>query len=192
MNKANNQDVEAGLINKRTDIFKQTKRPPALVSTLTKRCSKSVPTYLWPKMFTPYLIDLDSRNQEGETPLIIAATQLQTDVVEELILNGVDVNLQNDKGYTALHRAVAACSIRTKQKSIQIVEQLLKEGATTTSFNSNGYTPLHTAVKIDSLETVKMLAESDDEVLTEKSKDEKEETAFEMAVRLERNTIVEF
>merc|ERR1712083_425317 len=117
---------------------------------------------------------------------------VQTDIVEELISNGVDVNLKNDKGYTALHRAVAACSIRTKQKSIQIVEQLLKKGATTTSFNSNGHTPLHTAVQIDSLEIVKKLAESNDEVLTAKSKDEKEETAFEMAVRLERNTIVEF
>merc|ERR1712184_48135 len=32
MNKANKEGVEAGLINKRTEIFKQTKCPPALVS----------------------------------------------------------------------------------------------------------------------------------------------------------------
>jgi len=100
-----------------------------------------------------------------------------------LLIETVNLNIENN-GYTALHKAVAC-------KKLKVVKQLLGKGALQKNTVENGHTPLHTAVQQRFL-----LVENkkDEPVLTKKSKDDKKETAFQLAVRFgEKNKeIVEF
>ena len=134
------------------------------------------------------IVHLDSRNKEGDTPLIIAAGKGDVDVVKVLLEESVNLNIEND-GYTALHKAVA-------NKKLEVVKELLEKGALQKNTVENGHTPLHTAVQRRFLEGVQLLVENkkDEPVLTKKSNDDKKETAFQLAVRLgeKHKEIVEF
>ena len=51
-------------------------------------------------------LDIDQRNSKGETALMWASRQGNTETVQELIRRGADVNIENEKGSTALYWAV--------------------------------------------------------------------------------------
>merc|ERR1712168_285125 len=50
-------------------------------------------------------LKMDPVDSEGNTPLMLAASWGETEIVELLHKNGSDVNHRNNKGYTALHSA---------------------------------------------------------------------------------------
>jgi len=124
------------------------------------------------------------------------------DIVKALVDTGqVEVNLESN-GLTALHKAVAAYPAQRSQQKEQgrqrnqqkeqgrracydIVQYLLKNGATPKGY-VDGHTPLHTAVRKGALDIVEILTryKEKDEVKMIKSKDEKEETALQLAVRM--------
>jgi len=80
--------------------------------------------------------DLNSKEpMGGSTPLITACLFGKTEVALELIKAGVDLNLKNNDGSSALHVASFFC--RTK-----IVEALVKKGADQTLKNNAGATAL--------------------------------------------------
>merc|ERR1739848_204173 len=136
-------------------------------------------------------VHLNSRNREGDTPLMIAAGQLQTDIVSVLVKKGVDVYMENG-GNTALHKAIAGYTSEKKEACKDIVHQPQKKGATPKGYVDKN-TPLHTAVRQGALEIVELLSnyKGKDEVLRVKTKDEKEETPLQLAVRLGETDIVE-
>lgn len=138
-------------------------------------------------------LNLKSRKKQGRykrptplhsTPLVVAATQGNKDTVEALLKEGVT----QEGGNTALHMAVIGYYPDKKEAFVKIVEHLLEKGASAKSF-VKGHTPLHTAVHKNSLEIVKLLAK---DLAKERSRDKKEETALQLAVRLDRRDIVEF
>jgi hypothetical protein len=49
--------------------------------------------------------NLDATLQRGETPLIVAALEGHTEVIEFLIARGAIAQARNDRGFTALHAA---------------------------------------------------------------------------------------
>lgn len=51
---------------------------------------------------------VNARNQNGETPIMVAAGLLYPDAVRLLITRGADVNAENARGETALALALAA------------------------------------------------------------------------------------
>lgn len=58
--------------------------------------------------------DINIRNLDGDTPLIIAATESYPEVVELLLKTpGVDINARNNKGNTALQEAILSNRART-------------------------------------------------------------------------------
>jgi ankyrin repeat protein len=64
-------------------------------------------------------VDIDARDHEGETPLMMARNQA---CVEILRSNGVDLEARDDEGFTALHRAAIA-------GRAEVVEALIEAGA---------------------------------------------------------------
>ncbi|KAK2567916.1 Kinase D-interacting substrate of 220 kDa B [Acropora cervicornis] len=67
-------------------------------------------------------IDLEQRDQNGQTSLIIAAEKGNLEIVHELIKRNVQLNVQDEDGWTAL---IAAC----KEGHHEIAKELLEGGA---------------------------------------------------------------
>mgnify|MGYP003498700105 FL=1 len=67
-------------------------------------------------------MDINSKNNEGETPLLVAAICGFNDVSALLIENGANVNEKDNDQNSALHYA-------SERGFNQIVEQLLMAGA---------------------------------------------------------------
>lgn len=81
---------------------------------------------------------IDSKNDSGYTPLILACYNGNNEVAKYIIDNCKDVNLNNGYG-TALMAA-------TIKGNIELVNYLLKKDADTNIADSNGTTALHYAV----------------------------------------------
>ena len=65
---------------------------------------------------------MNGSDQQGKTPLLLAAREGQNDMVAFLIENGADVNLVSNSQRSALYYA-------TENGFTEIVEQLLMAGA---------------------------------------------------------------
>lgn len=59
------------------------------------------------------VVELDARNDRGETPLFIAAQSSNEDCVLALVRRGADVNAQDENGIPALHLASAYGSVKS-------------------------------------------------------------------------------
>ena len=76
----------------------------------------------WINFLKKYGADMDVRDVEGNTPLILASSLRFTDGVRLLLAYGADVNASNRKGETPLIRAV-------QRRDADIIRLLMKAGA---------------------------------------------------------------
>jgi len=83
-------------------------------------------------------VDVDCRDENGSTPLILAALNGHRDVVYTLLQYSANVQLKDPQGNTALHFAAW-------RNWSEIVELLLVNGAKADCMNEEGNTPLHYA-----------------------------------------------
>ena len=84
------------------------------------------------------LSDIDTADEEGNTPLIRAATAGRTEEVRYLLKAGADVHAANKDGWTALHHAA-------RNGHLEIVNALLSAGAGLTATDDLKRTSLHWA-----------------------------------------------
>jgi ankyrin repeat protein len=98
----------------------------------------------WPK------IDVEARNRQDESPLMIAALKGMTDAVSQLLDKGADVN---KPGWTALHYAAT-------HGHLQIMNLLLEQHAYVDAESPNGTTPLMMAAMYGTPSAVKLLLEA--------------------------------
>ncbi|XP_067337030.1 kinase D-interacting substrate of 220 kDa B isoform X3 [Channa argus] len=77
--------------------------------------------------------DVDSRSDNGQTPLMVAAEQGNVDIVEELIRRGANVNLDDVDCWTALISAA-------KEGHIEVVRELLENNANLEHRDMGGWT----------------------------------------------------
>jgi ankyrin repeat protein len=97
----------------------------------------------WPKT------DVESRNPNDESPLMLAAIKGQQDLVTKLIARDADIN---KPGWTPLHYAASS-------GQVAIMKQLLDKYAFIDAQSPNGTTPLMMAAMYGSIESVKLLVE---------------------------------
>jgi ankyrin repeat protein len=132
-------------------------------------------------------IDLDCRDNEGNTPLMIAAKNGDLKIVSALISAGAQVNLQNNEGMSALMFAVlnnqeaiihtliqarANLNLKTfdnitalmlaifNNTNPSLIRSLINAGAKVNVCDKTGWTCLMEAAKSGNLEIVKILVES--------------------------------
>lgn len=94
--------------------------------------------------------DLNVRNAQGETPLMLAVLKGQLALAADMISRGADVN---QPGWTPLHYAA------TEGSSV-MVALMLKHHAFVDAESPNGTTPLMMAAQYGSPEAVKLLLEA--------------------------------
>ncbi|XP_071796931.1 uncharacterized protein [Asterias amurensis] len=95
-------------------------------------------------------VNVNIRDDSNWTPLHIAASVGQEDIVTVLVSKGAEVNSANSTGQTPLHYAAS----RDRQK---VAEILLEHGADTNIAERVGATPMHRAASKGNLEIVKLL-----------------------------------
>ncbi|KAL6605878.1 hypothetical protein ACP70R_041531 [Stipagrostis hirtigluma subsp. patula] len=83
-------------------------------------------------------------------PLHSYALALQIPPMDNLLDNGVDIDLVDKDGFTSLHKAVIG-------KKEAVISHLLRKGANPHVRDRDGATPLHYAVQVGALQTVKLL-----------------------------------
>ena len=83
--------------------------------------------------------DIRSRDNQGNTPLHVAAAEVRYDIAELLIKESNSVNARNVQGRTCLH--MASCS-----GAQDIVQLLVVHGAEVNVEDERGCTPLHNAL----------------------------------------------
>ncbi|MCJ1383902.1 hypothetical protein MMC17_007016 [Xylographa soralifera] len=94
-------------------------------------------------------LDIEKTNQAGTTPLILAVSSRQDDIVKYLLQKGVNVESRCAKG-----RAPLSCAVVTGNEVTVIL--LLDKGASVDTM-SWGLTPLHEAIHSGDLRMVKLL-----------------------------------
>ena len=112
--------------------------------------SENTTRWLIENGFNPQQLDQPGRHQD--TPIILASRRGETNIVEELIAAGVNVNHRNMDGTNALWAAVVA-------DSRNIAEHLLAAGVDLDNQNDNGATTLMYAASNGKTEWVRFLLE---------------------------------
>jgi len=86
--------------------------------------------------------DVNAKNSDGETPLILAiAKNRDVEVFKCLVSHGADVNVRLRDNQTPLH----LIATRFYSGSTAALEYLVSQGANPNAQEEDGYTPLHTA-----------------------------------------------
>lgn len=121
----------------------------------------------WPKT------NVNAFNANGESPLMLAAIQGQTEMVASLIKKGADVN---KTGWTPLHYAAS-------KGHLAIMDLLLENHAYIDAESPNGTTPLMMAAQYGTTPAVKLLLDAGADPLL---KNQQSLTAIDFARRVSR------
>ncbi|XP_036448980.1 kinase D-interacting substrate of 220 kDa isoform X4 [Colossoma macropomum] len=96
--------------------------------------------------------EVDSRSDNGQTPLMVAAEQGSLEIVQELIRRGANVNLDDVDCWTALISAA-------KEGHVEVVKELLDNNANVEHRDMGGWTALMWAAYKGRVEVARLLLE---------------------------------
>jgi cytohesin len=83
---------------------------------------------------------INTRNNEGNTPLNVATKRADVKAVRSLVRSGADPNVRDNEGNTPLN-------VAAKRANFQILSLLLQAGADPNVRDNEGNTPLNVACK---------------------------------------------
>ncbi|MDQ7826900.1 MAG: ankyrin repeat domain-containing protein [Candidatus Eremiobacteraeota bacterium] len=124
--------------------------------------------------------NVNSRNAEGKTPLILSA-ECHNNLVRLLLDSGADARIADSHGTTPLH--MAAC-----RGSRETAELLLKKGAEINAVTSGGDTPLHCAVQAGRKKTALFLLSEGADI---NARDSQGETPLHIAEKSKNTEMIE-
>jgi ankyrin repeat protein len=93
-----------------------------------------------------------SKDEDGFTPLHLAAANGYKEMTEFLLASKADVNAKDNSGSTPLHQAATA-----EAQNADVLEMLIARKADVNATDTNGLTPLHYAALADRAKSVKVL-----------------------------------
>jgi uncharacterized protein len=103
-------------------------------------------------------VNVEARDEEGETPLMRAASYGQTEIFELLLARGARINVRDNRGTTPLIAAACACALATMNDTYDIIKALLEKGANVNARTRDGTTALMMAAgSPDDAASVKLL-----------------------------------
>ena len=86
--------------------------------------------------------NVEARDEEGDSPLIRAASFGQTETFELLLERGAKINVRDKRGMTPLIAAACACAVATMNSTYDIMKILLERGADVNARTRDGTTAL--------------------------------------------------
>jgi ankyrin repeat protein len=101
-----------------------------------------------------YKKHINEKDNDGNTPLHLAATVCRYKDIESLIQAGADVNSDRNDGKTPLHLTICSGLLENRLKALHL---LIERGALINSQDQIGYTPLHIAMKLGDYDVAKEL-----------------------------------
>lgn len=112
-------------------------------------------------------LNLNQKNDEGMSALLLASRKLQLTIIETLLNNKVKINAVDNKGMNALHHAIEGISSKSQSKEednvvrIRILKALLKSGINQQQLmGEHQISPLTYAVMYEQIDTVSLLLEA--------------------------------
>ena len=126
-------------------------------------------------------IQVEARNSQDESPLMMAAIRGQLDIARQLIDKDADVN---KPGWAPLHYAVSS----SQGDALAVAKLLLDNSAYVDAASPNGTTPLMMAAMYGPPEAVKLLLEESADPML---KNQLGLTAIDFARRANRNDVAE-
>jgi ankyrin repeat protein len=102
---------------------------------------------------------LEAIEEEGDTPLIRAASFGGTNVVKVLLAKGANVDARDDRGMTALIAAACDCAIVDMPDTLDSVKLLLQKGANVNAKDKEGRTALMMAAGWGRADIMRLLLE---------------------------------
>ncbi len=97
-----------------------------------------------------------AENATSATPLFIAISNNNPQMVQLLLDNGADVNQVNEKGSYPMHEVASGTAFAgdTKYRANEMIQSLIEHGADVNQKNAKGQTPLMLACKAGRTETL--------------------------------------
>ena len=101
------------------------------------------------------MLNINARDESGNTPLHLAVQDNRLEVVSFLIANGAKLNVENKNGYTPLQLAFEYNRLHPNftRNRLEILYLLINNGAKLNVKNIEGNTPLHLAIQYGNLHT---------------------------------------
>jgi ankyrin repeat protein len=101
--------------------------------------------------------NIESRDEEGATPLMVAAEHGQSGVVRALLEKGAEVAARDTYGNTALIGAACECAVVDMSETLESMRLLLGKGANINAKNKTGTTALMAAASAGRSANIQLL-----------------------------------